>query len=216
MKLYDYYRSTASYRVRIALNYKNMNYETLPVHLVNNGGEQHHDSYLELNPQGLVPTLDENGHILSQSLAIIEYLEEISPTPPLLPQNPLGRGQVRSLAMIIACDMHPLNNLRVLQQLKLQFQATELQTNEWYHHWLRLGFDAIEERLKKLPRKNNVCYGNDISLADICLIPQIYNAKRFNFPMNNYPIINNINAYCSAIDAFKNAAPEVDVLKESL
>ena len=216
MKLYNYYRSTASYRVRIALNYKNINYELLPVHLVDNGGEQHRDSYLELNPQGLVPTLDENGRILSQSLAIIEYLEEICPTPPILPQNPLGRGQVRSLAMIIACDMHPLNNLRVLQQLKLQFQATDQQTNEWYHHWLQLGFNAIEERLKKLPRKNNVCYGNDISLADICLIPQVYNAKRFNFPMTNYPIINKINEYCSTIGAFMDASPEVDMLKESI
>ena len=137
MKLYDYYRSSASYRVRIALNLKNISYESLPVHLTNDGGEQHRDEYLQLNPQGLVPTLDENGHILSQSLAIIEYLEEINPTPALLPQNPLGRAQVRSLALLVACDMHPLNNLRVLQQLKQQFQATESQVQDWYHHWFR-------------------------------------------------------------------------------
>lgn len=216
MKLYDYYRSTASYRVRIALNYKNINYESLPVHLVNDGGEQHYAQYLKLNPQGLVPTLDENGHILSQSLAIIEYLDEICPTPPLLPSNPLGRSQVRSLAMIIACDIHPLNNLRVLQQLKSQFHATEEQTNEWYHHWLNLGFQAIEEQLKKLPRKSHVCYGNEVSLADICLIPQVYNAKRFRFSMDPFPLINKINDYCSTIDAFINASPEVDVLKEAL
>lgn len=207
MRLYDYYRSTASYRVRIALNFKQISYETLSVHLVNNGGEQHNENYLKLNPQGLVPTLDENGHILSQSLAIIEYLEDINPEPPLLPQTPLGRGQVRSLAMTVACDMHPLNNLRVLEQLKQQFQATELQINQWYHHWLKQGFDAIEKRLQHLPRKHHVCYGDSISLADICLIPQVYNANRFNFSMNDYPLINKINDYCLTMDAFINAAP---------
>ena len=211
MKLYDYYRSTASYRVRIALNVKKINYEKCSVHLVDNGGEQHLATYLEVNPQGLVPTLDENGHILSQSLAIIEYLDEICPTPPLLPQNPLGRGQVRSLAMIIACDMHPLNNLRVLQQLKQQFQATEEQVTEWYHHWLTQGFDAIEQQLKHLPRKTNVCYGHEVSLADICLIPQVYNAKRFHFSMKDYPLINKINDYCLTLDAFVDAAPEVEL-----
>ena len=209
MLLYDYYRSTASYRVRIALNVKRISYETLSVHLVNNGGEQHSPKYLKLNPQGLVPALDDNGHILSQSLAIIEYLEDINPTPALLPHYPLGRAEVRSLAMIIACDMHPLNNLRVLTQLKQQFQTNELQINEWYHHWLKQGFDAIEKRLENLPRTHHVCYGADISMADICLIPQIYNAKRFNFPMSDYPLINKINDHCLTIDAFIHAAPEV-------
>ncbi|AHE67379.1 maleylacetoacetate isomerase [Legionella oakridgensis] len=208
MKLYDYYRSTASYRVRIALNLKNINYETIPVHLINHGGEQHHLDYLKINPQGLVPTLDENGHILSQSLAIIEYLDEINPEPALLPQHPLGRALVRSLSLIIACDIHPINNLRVLQQLRQQFQATEEQVNEWYHLWLKKGFDALEKRLKDLPRKNHVCYGNDVSLADLCLIPQVYNAKRFNFPMNDYPLINEINDYCRELPAFIDAAPE--------
>ena len=143
MKLYDYYRSSASYRVRIALNIKNISYETLSVHLINNGGEQLHPDYLQLNPQGLVPTLDENGHIISQSLAIIEYLEEINPTPSLLPQTPLGRAQVRSMALSIACDIHPLNNLRVLTRLRNQFQANDQQIMDWYHHWLKLGFDAL-------------------------------------------------------------------------
>lgn len=208
MKLYDYYRSTASYRVRIALNYKGINYDSIPVHLTNHGGEQRFANYLKLNPQGLVPTLDIQEHILSQSLAIIEYLEEISPSPPLFPQNPLGRSEVRSLALIIACDMHPLNNLRVLQQLKHQFQATEEQINEWYHHWLKLGFDAIETRLNDLPRKNHVCYGQEVSVADVCLIPQVYNAKRFTFSMANYPLINKINEHCLTLDAFINATPE--------
>jgi maleylacetoacetate isomerase len=208
MKLYDYYRSTACYRVRIALNVKNINYTTLPVNLVNNGGEQNLPDYLNKNPQGLVPTLDENGHILSQSLAIIEYLDEINPTPPLLPQTPLERAKVRGIAMIIACDMHPLNNLRVLQELRHQFEATDAQVNQWYHHWLEKGFDAIENQLNDLPRKNHVCIGNSIGLADICLIPQVYNANRFNFSMKNYPLINEINEYCLTLPAFINAAPE--------
>lgn len=211
MKLYDYYRSTACYRVRIALNYKDISYETLPVHLTNNGGEQHLPDYLALNPQGLVPTLNENGHILSQSLAIMEYLEEICPTPAILPTTPLGRGLVRSVAMAIACDIHPINNLRVLQQLRQEFQASETQVNEWYHHWLQLGFDSVEAQLKRFPRKQAVCYGSEITMADMCLIPQVYNAKRFNFPMSRYPLINEINEYCLSIDAFAQATPVTQV-----
>lgn len=208
MKLYDYYRSTACYRVRIALNIKNISYETLPVHLVNNGGEQHRPEYLQLNPQGLVPTLDENGHIINQSLAIIEYLEEMSPTPPLLPQTPLGRAQVRGMALTIACDMHPLNNLRVLTRLRNQFHANEQQVMEWYHHWLKQGFDALESRLQSLPHKNQVCYGSEVSMADVCLIPQVYNAHRFGFSMTNYPIINEINAHCLTLTPFRDAVPQ--------
>ncbi|HBI22446.1 MAG TPA: maleylacetoacetate isomerase [Legionella sp.] len=208
MKLYDYYRSSSCYRVRIALNLKHVTYETLAVHLVNQGGAQHKPAYCALNPQGLVPTLDENGHILTQSLAIIEYLNEISPTPALLPQNPLGRAQVRSLAMIIACDIHPLNNLRVLQQLREQFQATENQVLDWYQHWIKIGFDAVEIQLNKLGRKHPVCYGHELSLADVCLIPQVYNAKRFNLSMTAYPLISDINDYCLTQPAFIQAAPK--------
>lgn len=208
MKLYDYYRSSASYRVRIALNLKNISYEACPIHLAKDGGEQHQTNYLEINPQGLVPTLVENGHVLNQSLAIIEYLDEINPTPPLLPKNPLGRAQVRGLALSIACDIHPLNNLRVLQQLKTQFNSTDQQNIEWYFHWLKKGFDAIESQLNNLPRQHSVCYGHDISLADICLIPQVYNAKRFNFPLEAYPLINEINEFCLTIGEFKNASPD--------
>ena len=207
MKLYDYYRSTASYRVRIALHFKNISYEALSVHLINHGGEQHAKEYHALNPQELVPTLDENGHILSQSLAIIEYLEEINPSPALLPQNPLARAQIRSLSLLIACDMHPLNNLRVLQQLQKQFEATEAQVTEWYHHWLTQGFDAFEERLKQLPRKQPVCFGNDVTMADLCLIPQVYNAERFHFALDNYPLIRQINSHCLTLDPFLQAVP---------
>lgn len=208
MKLYDYYRSTAAYRVRLALNIKDISYEKIAVHLAGHDGEQRQPAYLQLNPQGLVPTLDENGHILTQSLAIIEYLDEISPNPPLLPANPLARAQVRSMALTIACDMHPLNNLRVLTRLRDQFAATEDQVTDWYHHWLRLGFDALERKLEAVPHKNQVCYGSDVSLADICLIPQVFNAHRFGFSMANYPIINEINAYCLTLDAFTDAAPQ--------
>lgn len=208
MKLYDYYRSTASYRVRIALNIKNICYETLAIHLINHGGEQNQPDYLKLNPQGLVPTLDENGHIITQSLAIIEYLDEISPTPALLPSTPFGRAQVRGLALIIACDMHPLNNLRVLNRLREQFDANEDQVMSWYHLWLKEGFDAFERHLQDMPHKGSVCYGNEPGLADICLIPQVYNAHRFGFAMTAYPLINEINKHCLTLPSFKNAGPE--------
>lgn len=208
MKLYDYYRSSCCYRVRIALNIKQINYTAIPVHLLNQGGEQHLSDYCKLNPQELVPTLDENGHIITQSLAIIEYLDDINPNPALLPQNPLARAKVKSLAFMIACDMHPLNNLRVLQALKEQFNASEDQITGWYHHWLKKGFDAIEITLQGLSRKKEVCYGLDVSIADICLIPQIYNAKRFDFSMKDYPLICEINDYCLTLPAFIDAAPK--------
>lgn len=207
MKLYDYYRSSSCYRVRIALNYKDITYQSLEVHLLNHGGEQHEPSYSTLNPQELVPTLDENGHILTQSLAIIEYLDDICPNPPLLPKNPLARAQIRSIALTIAADMHPINNLRVLQHLKNQFQATEDQVLLWYHHWLKTGFDAVEKKLLKLPRKTHFCYGHEVSLADVCLIPQVFNAKRFNFSMEPYPLINEINDHCLTLPAFQQAMP---------
>lgn len=208
MKLYDYFRSTASFRVRIALNIKNISYEAIAIHLVNNGGEQHLPDYRDINPQELVPTLDENGHIIHQSLAIIEYLDEINPSPPLLPQTPLARAQVRSMALAIACDIHPLNNLRVLNQLRNQFKADEEQIKLWYHHWLALGFDALESKLQALPHKASLCYGNEVSLADICLIPQVYNAHRFNFPLGDYPLINAIYEHCITLAPFKDAAPQ--------
>lgn len=207
MKLYDYYRSSASYRVRIALNLKKISYEKLSVHLVNQGGEQHLPAYLKLNPQGLVPTLDENGHILSQSLAIIEYLDEINPEPPLLPHHPFDRAKVRSMALTIVADIHPLNNLRVLNRLKSEFHANEAQIRAWYHHWIKCGFDALETTFAAHPQQHQLCFGRDVSLADICLIPQVYNAHRFGFDMTAYPHINAINEYCLTLPAFQDAAP---------
>lgn len=207
MKLYDYYRSTSSYRVRIALNLKQISYETFPINLIANGGEQHSPEYRALNPQELVPTLDENGHILTQSLAIIEYIDELNPLPPLLPHSFLGKAHVRSLALMIACEIHPLNNLRTLNYLKHEFHVDEPEVIKWYHHWLQLGFGAIEERLQQYPRKNSVCYGNDVTLADICLVPQVYNAHRYHFSMEKFPLISEINNYCLTLQAFKDAAP---------
>lgn len=209
MKLYDYYRSTASYRVRIALNLKQLPYETCPVHLVNHGGEQHTPEYKQINPQGLVPALDleTNEQALTQSLAILEYLEEVHPSPALLPKGAHARAEVRSLAMLIAADMHPLNNLRVLKQLRTQFNASDEDVTTWYHHWLQLGFDAFEEKLKHLPRDGDFCYDNHISFADICLIPQVYNANRFNFSLATYPLIQTIVDACLNLKSFQDAAP---------
>ena len=208
MRLYDYYRSTASYRVRIVLNIKNINYQSVPINLLNNG--QDSDDYRQLNPQGLVPLLDTNQHLVTQSLAIIEYLEERFPMPSILPNEPFVRAHVRSLAMLIACDMHPLNNVRVLKYLREQFAIDETQINLWYHHWLQLGFDAFEHKLQSatMSSNNNFCYGNSITLADICLIPQVYNAKRFGFAMDEYPLINAINQYCLTLPVFHSASPE--------
>lgn len=208
MKLYDYYRSSCSYRVRIALNIKQIDYETIPVHLINQGGEQHRPEYHAINPQELVPALETNNHILSQSLAIIEYLDELHPLPALLPPHPLGRAHVRRLALIIACDIHPLNNLRVLHALRNEFKASDDQVTDWYHRWLKMGFDAFETQLATLPRTQHVCYEHHISLADICLIPQVYNAIRFNFPLENYPLIRQINDHCLTLPAFINAMPD--------
>ncbi len=208
MKLYDYYRSSCSYRVRIALNIKNLSYDIIPVHLVDNGGEQHSASYKKINPQEIVPSLISNDGIINQSLAIIEYLEDVYPTPAILPKDPYAKSIVRSLALLIACEIHPLNNLRVLQTLKNELHITDEQKLDWYHKWLKLGFSALETKLNDINREKNVCFGNFITLADICLIPQVYNAKRFNFSLDDYPIINSINNYCLSLPEFAKAAPD--------
>lgn len=206
--LYDYYRSTACYRVRIALNLKGIPYEKREVHLVNNGGEQHGEAFRAINPQGLVPALTDNGTTLTQSLAIIDYLDERFKVPPLLPENTLARAQVRALALSIACDIHPLNNLRATKRLRAQFGADDTSIQAWYHHWLKEGFDALEQQLSSIPRTGHVCHGDRITLADICLVPQVYNATRFNFSLKNYPLIQAINAHCLKQPAFQAAQPE--------
>lgn len=206
MKLYGYWRSSAAYRVRIALNLKQLSFENVPVHLINNGGEQHSDMYQALNPSQLVPTLVDGELSLNQSLAIIEFLDETYPQPALLPLNSSDRARVRAMALDIACDIHPLNNLRVLQYLTGPLQLTEQQKQEWITHWLNFGFTALEQRLEHTA--GEYCFGNSVTLADICLIPQVYNALRFKLDMTAFPLINKVYHNCMQLAAFALAAPE--------
>ncbi|WP_135079669.1 maleylacetoacetate isomerase [Terasakiella sp. SH-1] len=205
MKLYDYWRSSASYRLRIALNLKNIPYEHICVHLVKGGGQQHSADYKAKNPQGFVPALElEDGTILTQSMAILEYLDETHPTPALLPSDALGRAEVRSLAQVIASDIHPVNNLRILKYLAGELGVADEQKMTWYRHWITKGFEALEARLGN----TGFCYGDSPTLADICLIPQVYNAHRFNVDMTPFPKISAINENCLKIEAFDKAVPE--------
>tara|TARA_R110002124_G_scaffold152394_1_gene319253 strand:+ start:8839 stop:9489 length:651 start_codon:yes stop_codon:yes gene_type:complete len=216
MKLYDYFRSTASYRIRIALNYKNIAYQKQDIQLIDIDGkkaEQNSIIYKKINPQGLVPSLLidlDNANetaILSQSVAILEYLEEEYPKPNILPKNNLDRAYIRQLVNIIACDMHPLNNLRVLQYLKQDIKISEDQKLEWYHHWLDLGFSAFNELLQIHNSNGKYCFKDSVSMADICLIPQVYNANRFEFDLSKYELINSINNHCLKLNCFDLAKP---------
>lgn len=207
MKLYTYYRSSASYRVRIALELKGLSCEHLPVHLTRNGGAQHGDEYKAVNPQALVPTLVDDGATLTQSLAMLEYLEERYPARPLLPSDPLDRAWVRALALDVACEIHPLNNLRVLQYLKGPLQLSDEQKDAWVRHWITLGFAAIETRLAADPRTGTCCYGDTPTLADLCLVPQVFNARRFNVPLDAYPTITRIVDHLNTLPEFARAAP---------
>lgn len=210
LKLYSYFRSSAAYRVRIALALKGLPYETVPVHLLKDGGQQHGAAYRATNPQALVPALQESadGPVLTQSLAIIEYLDEAHGGAPLLPADALGRARVRALAQAVACDLHPLNNLRVLRHLKHDLGVSEEQKDAWYAHWVALGLAAVEEMLARSPETGRFCHGDAPGLADCCLVPQVFNAQRFNCPMDGYPTIARIVAECEALPAFQQAAPE--------
>lgn len=211
MKLYSYFRSSASYRVRIALNLKGLSYETVPVHLLRNGGEQLAAEYRKFNPDGLVPALvDEtlgDAAALRQSLAIIEYLEEIHPEPALLPKMAVDRAYVRGVALSIACDIHPLNNLRVLRYLVRDLKVSEEDKDKWYRHWCEQGLAAIETSLAVDARVGEFCYGDAPGLADCCLIPQIANAQRLHCDLSSMPTIMRINQNCLALAAFADAAP---------
>jgi len=211
MQLYSYFRSSASYRVRIALNLKGLAFETVPVHLLRNGGEQLTPEFRRLNADGLVPVLiDENGGqpaALTQSLAIIEYLEETHPTPALLPDTPGDRAYVRSLALSIACDIHPLNNLRVLRYLVRNLKVSDEDKNGWYRHWCEQGLAALERTLANDARTGRFCFGDTPGLADCCLVPQVANAQRLDCDLSNMPTIMRINDACLALDAFADAAP---------
>jgi maleylacetoacetate isomerase len=206
MKLYGYFRSSAAFRVRIALNLKNFAYEQVPVHL--RRGEQSAAAYAALNPQGLVPALEDAGRLLTQSLAIIEYLEETRPIPPLLPPDPAGRARVRAMGLAVACDIHPLNNLRVLNYLKGPLKATAEQEAAWYRHWIRIGFDGIEGMLAD-PATGRFCHGPRPTLADVCLVPQVFNAKRYysDDELRPWPRIGAIFAACMELPAFDQAQP---------
>jgi maleylacetoacetate isomerase len=206
MKLYDYFRSSAAYRVRIALNLKGLAPERAFVHLAK--GEQLAGGYLSVNPQGLVPALvTDDGDVLSQSLAIVEWLEETQPSPPLLPAAAAARARVRSLALAVACDIHPLNNLRVLNYLSNTLGVTAEQRTGWYRYWIDLGFEALEKRLAGEPGTGRYCHGETPTLADVCLVPQVANARRFAVDLSPYPTIVRIDAACAALPAFAAAAP---------
>jgi maleylacetoacetate isomerase len=209
MKLYTFFRSSASYRVRIAMNLKGLPYEPELIHLSKDGGGQNQPAFRALNPQGLLPVLvDDEGNTLTQSLAILEYLEELHPAVPLLPSDPLGRAQVRSIALAISCDIHPVNNLRVLQYLGGTLGLTEDQRNIWYRHWTESGLAALEAMLARSGKAGKFCHGDTPTLADCCLVPQIFNARRFDCDLSKMPTLTRINDACLALDAFAQASPQ--------
>lgn len=205
-KLYTYFRSSAAYRVRIALAYKGVEIEQCAINLL--AGEHSQGDYLARNPQGLVPALQVDDQVIAQSLAILEYLEELHPEPPLLPPAPIARAQVRSLAYNIAMDIHPLNNLRVQQYLANELQVDAAKKQQWYQHWIDEGFSGIERTLSSGERQGPYCFGASITLADVCLVPQVYNAIRFKCDISAYPRIRTIYHACTERPDFYAAAPE--------
>ena len=209
MKLYSYFRSSAAYRVRIALNLKGLPYDYAPVHLLRDGGEQLKPAYRRLNPDAILPTLVDGDNVLTQSLAIIEYLEETHPEPPLLPKSPADRAYVRSVALQVACEIHPLNNLRVLKYLKHTVGANDETRDEWYRHWVEAGFTTLEEHLAGDSRTGRFCFGDTPTMADACLVPQVFNAQRFRTDMARFPTIQRVHDHATQLDAFARAAPGV-------
>jgi maleylpyruvate isomerase len=205
VKLYSYFRSSAAYRVRIVLNLKGLDYETVPVHLIKDGGQHKSDAFRAVNAQMRVPALAlDTGDILVQSLAIIDYLDETHPEPPLLPSDPLARAHVRAIAQVIACDIHPLNNLGSLQYLRRQLKHEQSEIDIWYHHWIHAGFAALETMLRPGP----YAYGAKVTLADVCLVPQVFNARRLKVPLDKYPKIVAVDAACGKLAEFQHAHPD--------
>jgi maleylpyruvate isomerase len=205
LKLYSYFRSSAAYRARIALNLKGLAYETVSIHLTQDGGRQHAPEFRAVNPQKRVPALAlDSGEILLQSLAIIEYLDEIHPDPPLLPKDPVARAKVRAVAQIVACDIHPLNNTGPLNYLRGTIKADQAAVQAWYAHWINAGFEAIEELIAPGP----YAFGRDVTLADVCIVPQVANAHRFKVPLDRFPRIVAVDAAARALPAFDAARPE--------
>ena len=205
MQLYSYFRSSAAYRARIALNLKGLSYETMSVHLQKEGGLNRKPEFRAINPHMRLPALRlDSGDVLVQSLAIIEYLDEIHPQPPLLPKDPIARAKVRAIAQVIACDIHPLNNVGPLRYIKNVFGQDQSKIDAWYHHWVHDGFDAVEAMIGAGPYAS----GNEVTLADICLVPQVYNARRLKAPLDRYPKIVAVDAACAKLAAFDKARPE--------
>ncbi|OGT64022.1 MAG: maleylacetoacetate isomerase [Gammaproteobacteria bacterium RIFCSPHIGHO2_12_FULL_45_9] len=207
LQLFDYFRSSASFRVRVALNLKGLPYDLVPIHLVNHGGEHLTPEYQTINPSSLVPTLKEGDKVLTQSLAIIEYLNDLHPEPPLLPSEPYEKALVRAFSLSIAADIHPLNNLRVLTYLTDHLNLNEAAKTKWYQHWITKGFSALETQLNAHPHSFQFCFGHQPSLADICLVPQCYNARRFNCDLSPYPTLMRIDQTCQQHKAFEKAWP---------
>jgi maleylacetoacetate isomerase len=205
MKLYSYFRSSAAFRVRIALNLKKLDYETAAIHLQRN--DQSTPDYRGINPQGLVPALDDGGQILIQSLAIIEYLDEVYPQPPLVPRDPADRARVRAIADIVACDIHPINNLRVLRYLTHELGHDEAAIANWYNHWITAGFQALEPLLAQDSRTGAFCHGDSPGLGDVTLIPQIVNAERYQLDLASYPTLTRIYENCMKLEPFLAAHP---------
>ncbi|AOK30648.1 maleylacetoacetate isomerase [Burkholderia singularis] len=207
MKLYSYFRSSASFRVRIALRLKGLPFDYVPVHLLRDGGQQLKDDYRALNPDALVPTLVDGDSPLHQSLAIIEYLDEKYPDVPLLPHAPLDRAYVRAIGLLVACEIHPLNNLRVLKYLKHTLKIDDDAKDAWYRHWIDDGFAKLEARLAHDPRTGKLCFGDTPTLADLCVVPQVFNAHRFAIDTTRYPTIQRIFDHAMTFDAFKASVP---------
>ena len=205
MKLYGYFRSSAAFRVRIAMNLKGLAYAPEFVHLPR--GEHRKPEYASLNPQGLVPTLEDGGRLLTQSLAIIEYLEETHPNPPLLPKEPFARARARSLALLVACEIHPLNNLRTLTYLKKELGQSEEKVNAWYRHWIADGMAKLEGALAKTPGSGKYSQGDAPGIADCCLVPQVFNAQRYKCDLGPYPTVIRVFDACMQLEAFERAQP---------
>ncbi len=209
MRLYSYFRSSAAFRVRIALNWKGLAYEYAPVHLLKGGGEQFSEDYRRTNPSSLVPVLEDGGHVLTQSLAIIEYLEEQYPEPALLPADPRARAYVRAVALSIACDIHPLNNLRVLRYLVREMGVSEQGKDSWYRHWVELGLAQLEQFMLSARRSGLYALGDQVTMADVVIVPQIFNARRYGCDPAKAPTLNAIADRCLQLDAFARAQPSV-------
>jgi maleylacetoacetate isomerase len=208
MKLYTYFRSSAAFRTRIALNLKGLQCEMASVNLRAPASEQHSPAFRALNPQGLVPTLELDGQVITQSLAIIEYLDEVHPQPPLLPHAPLDRARVRALALAIACDIHPLNNTRVLGYLRAPLGHDDEAVNTWYRHWIAEGFRALEQAARRSSGDGRHMFGSTVTIADVCLVPQMYNARRLKTDVQPFPTLVGICSHLETVPAFARAAPE--------